>query len=144
MSWEIALRGRLLADADVLALVGRHPDDQAPSIDWTLRREGAPLSALVLQIISDARPQNNDGFDAVWPSRVQLGVLAADRAGVIALREAAICALVPAGEYAAGSGGATQWVWFERARVDLIRDDGGKTTPSFVHRDTVDFIFWHN
>ena len=144
MSWEVALRGRLLDNADVLALVGRHPDDQAPSIDWTLRREGAPIPALVLQTISDSRPQTHDGFDAVWSSRVQLAVLAADRGGVIALRGAAIAALADGGEFAAVSGGSTTWVWFECARVDLIRDDGGKTTPSFVHRDTVDLVLWHN
>jgi hypothetical protein len=136
VSWETALRRRLLDDPAAAALVGTDPDDQGKSIDWTVRRQGAPLPAYVLQVISDPRPQTHDGFDAVRPSRGQVDCLALDRATVVAMREAAIAVLVPAGEFSG--------VWFDRARVDAVRDLGAKTGADFVHRDSIDFIFWHN
>ncbi|WP_454599121.1 hypothetical protein [Qipengyuania sp. SM2507] len=135
MSFEAALRVRLQDDPATEELLGVHPDDEAKSIDWTVRRQGAPLPAIVLETISDPRPQTHDGFDGIRPTRVQVSCLAADKTTAVALREAAIAAMVPAGTFAG--------VQFDRARVDAVRDLGRQTDTGFIHREAIDFIFWH-
>lgn len=133
MNWEQALRQRLLDDPGVAALVGS--DGGIKSIDWTVRRQGAPLPAIVLQLISDPRPQTHDGFDSIRPSRVQMDVIGDDRGAVVALRDAGIAALVLAGTF--------EGIRFDRAKVDSVRDLGRLDNDIFRHRDSVDFIFWH-
>lgn len=135
MSLEEALRKRLQADPGPGALVGVHSEDGGKSVDWTVRRQGAPLPAYVLETITDARPQTHDGFDGIRPTRVQVSCLAANKTAAVALREAAIAALVPAGTFAG--------VQFDRARVDAVRDLGAQTETGFIHREAIDFIFWH-
>lgn len=133
MGFETALRGRLIGDATVGALVGK--EGAIPSIDWTVRRQGAPFPAIVLSLVSDPRPQTHDGPDSIRDSRVQVDVVADDRAGVVALREAVIAALLPAGTFFG--------VQFDRAFVDGVRDRGSQDETRFVHRDSIDFIIWH-
>ncbi len=128
MSWEAATAGRLLDAPAVEQLVGMR-------VDWTVRPQGAPLPAIVLELITDPRPQTHDGDDSIRWSRVRAKCLAETRAGAIALREAVIAALVPAGEF----GG----VWFDNSYVDQVRDLGGDTEIGFVHCDGVDLIIWH-
>jgi len=128
MSWEVAAAGRLLGASAVAILVGQR-------VDWTRRPQGAPLPAVVLELITDPRPQTHDGADSIRWSRVRAKCLAETRAGAIALREAVIAALVPAGEF----GG----VWFDNSYVDQVRDLGGDTETGFVECDGVDFILWH-
>jgi len=134
MSWESAVRDRLIEDAAVAALIGSGSDG-GPSIDWGELRQGAQRPAIELKLVSDRRPTTHDGFDSIRASRVRAMVQAATRAEVAALREAAIAALVPPGSYSG--------VWFDRAEVDLLRDAGGPTATGFVHADSVDFVFWH-
>lgn len=133
MSWDTALPGRLLANETIAELIGR--EDGVASIDWDVRRPGAPVPALVLQIISDARPQNHDGLDGVWWSRVQLRTLANERAMAKALGEAAIAALVPAGEF--------EGTTFLRGFVDAVRGAGEQGETRYLYGDTIDFILWH-
>lgn len=128
MGWEIATAGRLLGAPAVAAIVGT-------GVDWTVRPQGAGLPWIVLELISDPRPQTMDGPDPIRPSRVRVHCMASTRKGAIALREAAIAALVPAGEF----GG----VWFDNSYVDQVRDLGGDTELGFIHRDSIDFIIWH-
>lgn len=128
MSWEVAVTGRLLDAPAVAGLVKKR-------VDWTVREQGAPLPAIVLELISDPRPQTHDGPDSIRWSRVRAKCLAATRAGAIALRNEVIPALVPAGAF----GG----VWFDNSYVDQVRDLGGDTETGFVHCDGVDFILWH-
>lgn len=135
MGWEQALRQRLLDDAAVAGLVGVHPDDGGKSIEWTVRRQGAPLPAVLLQVVSDPRPQTHDGFDSIRTARVRVSVLAATRHEVMVLREAVIVALAEAGDF----GG----VWFDRARIELVFDAGGPSETGFIHRDSIDFNIWH-
>lgn len=136
MTFEGALRTRLLNDAPVMALVGRNPGDNGASIDWKVRRQGSPLPALVLQNISDLMPQTHDGFDAVRPTRVQVKCLGGNATAAIALRKAAIAALTPTGTFSG--------VFFERARIDGSRDLSAQTETGFVHCEAIDFIFRHN
>lgn len=128
MSWETATTGRLLDAPTVAGLVETR-------VDWTVRQQGAPLPAIVLELITDPRPQTHDGADSIRWSRVRAKCLAETRAGAVALREEVIATLVPAGEF----GG----VWFDNSYVDQVRDLGGDTETGFVHCDGVDFILWH-
>mgnify|MGYP001432830325 CR=1 FL=1 len=139
MSWEAALRWRLLNAPAVLALTGTHPDDGLPSIEWGNLRQGAERPAIVLKLVSDTRPVTHDGFDSIRSSRVRASIQAETRADVIALREAAIAALAPAGRF--GATGAQ--VWFDRTGFELLRDIGAPTETGFVHADSVDLIVTH-
>lgn len=139
MSWEVALRWRLLNWPAVAALVGKHPDDELPSIEWGALRQGAERPAIVLKLVSDARPITHDGFDSIRWSRVRASIQASTRSAVIALREAAIAALAPAGTFGPPGG----QIKFDRTEIDLVRDTGGPTDKGFVHADSVDFIVWH-
>ncbi len=133
MSFEKALRTRLIESAPIDALIGK--TSGAPSIDWTVSPQGAADPRIVLTTISDPRPQTHDGPDSIRPTRVQVDVIDADRATVVALREAAIATLMPAGTYSG--------IYFDRAFVDVVQDLGAQGETSFVHRDRIDFIIWH-
>lgn len=133
MSWDTTLPGRLLANEAIAELIGR--EQGVASIDWDVRRPGAPVPALVLQIVTDSRPQNHDGFDGVWPSRVQLRTLALDRMTATSLREAAIAALVEPGEFE----GST----FLRGYVDAVRSAGEQGETRWLFGEIIDFILWH-
>ena len=137
MSWDSTLRGRLLGDATIAATIGSEAG--VASIDWDVRRPNAPLPGIVLQVISDGRPQNHDGFDGVWWSRVQLRTQALDRATATALREAAIATLVEPGEFASDSGVTT----FMRGFVDAVRGATVQSETRTVFGELTDFILWH-
>ena len=125
MSWEQAVARRLLADPGTSALVGKR-------IDWDEREQGSRLPAVVLQLVSDARPQTMDGFDSIRPSRVRVNCLSDDKAQAIVLREATVAALVEAGLF--------DGIWFDRGQIDAVRALGERTDTGFVHREAVDII----
>ncbi len=129
MSWETALVARLMADPAVFALTG-------DNIEWDERAPDAPLPAITLQTITDARPQNNDGFDPFWPTRVQVNCLARTKLEAAAVRDAAIAALVP---YAEQDG-----TIFLRSFVDGGNSDAERTTTGRLCRERTDLIIWHN
>ena len=129
MAWEADLIARLLADATVAGMVG-------DNIEWDERVPGGALPAIVIDLISDPRPQNNDGFDGFRGSRIQLNVHARTKAEAIALRDAAIDVLVPAGVV----GGTT----FLRSFVDNGGSDAEPTDSGRLRREHVDLIIWHN
>lgn len=137
MTWEAALRRRLLADGALSALV-------ADRVFWRLRQQGSALPAVVLTLISDPRPQTLKGFQGNRGSLVQFDCWADGgkdgeentRAEVAALREAVIAAL--AGPF------AQDGVQFSRSMFDPVRDLGEATDTGFVHRDSFDATIWHN
>jgi hypothetical protein len=129
MSWEMGLVTRLLADPDVAALVGEN-------VEWDARTPDGSLPAIMLQTITDARPQTNDGFDDYRPSRVQLNCLAKTKAEATALRDAAIAALVPSA-FAEGTD-------FLRSFVDDGGSDAEQTPTGRICRERTDLIIWHN
>lgn len=139
MSWEFALRWRLLNAAEVTALAGTHPDDGLPSIEWGNLRQGAERPAIVLKLVSDPRPITHEGFDSIRRSRIRVQVQADTRLAVINLREALIAELAPAGRFGPASGE----VWFDHSEFELVRDIGGQTATGFVHADSVDIIVTH-
>lgn len=129
MSWEEDLAARLLGAPAVAALVG-------DGVEWDDFAPDSPLPGIMLQIITDARPQNHDGFDPFWPSRVQLNSLGRTKAEAIAVRDAAIPALVPF----AVQGGTT----FLRSFVDGGGSDAERTPAGRICRERTDLIIWHN
>lgn len=129
MSIEVALRARLLAASAVTAAVGTR-------IDWTQRPQATALPAIVLQVVSDARPQTMKALQEYRPTLVQVDVFAKTRGEVVTIREAAIAAVLPA---------ATQsGVSFRRAMIDSVRDLSTNTDMGFVHRDSIDITLWHD
>jgi len=129
MSWELGLVARLLADPDVAAMVGNN-------VEWDDRAPDAPLPAIMLQTITDDRPQTHDGFDTFRPSRVQLNALARTKAEATALRDLAITALIgPA--YAEGAE-------FLRSFVDGGGSDAERLPTGRICRERCDLIIWHN
>lgn len=129
MSWEEALVERLMRAPSVFSLTERN-------IEWDDRAPDAPLPAITLQTITDARPQNNDGFDSFWPTRVQVNCLAATKRHAAALRNAVIAALVPFAEQ--------DGVTFLRSFVDGGGSDAERLPTGRLCRERTDLIIWHN
>lgn len=129
MSFETALRKRLLDDAAVKAIVSTR-------VDWSLRPQGDPFPAIVLTLVSDDRSQNFGGFNGFRSSRVQIDCYAKDYPTAANLREAVINAVVPAGE--------AQGVEFLRAFINTVLDRGDQTDTGFIHRQLLDITLWHD
>lgn len=129
MSWELGLVARLTADPDVAEMVGAN-------VEWDDLAPDAPLPAITLQTITDARPDTHDGFDEFRPTRVQLNALARTKAEAVAVRDAAIAALIgPA--YAEGAE-------FLRSFVDGGGSDAERLPTGRICRERTDLIIWHN
>jgi hypothetical protein len=128
-----ALTVRANSDPALAALFGDR-------IHWTVRPQGSAYPALVLQEISEQRPEDLDGEAAeMRTARVQVDVLALElakggggkgeaKAGI----EAAIDALRPEAEI--------EDVVFWRAAVDGPRSDGEQTDNGFIYRASADLI----
>jgi hypothetical protein len=86
MDFEGALRARLLAAAPVTEIVGQR-------IYWEERPQNAPLPAITLQYVVDARDQHMGGFQAVQRKLIQIDVWATTYAQKKALKEAVITTL---------------------------------------------------
>jgi len=135
MTFDRALRRRLTGNPTVAGLVGVHPTDGRPSVEWGLLRQGSPHPGVTLALISDPRDETGDGVFSIRPSRVQADCLARDKTTAVALREAVIAALLPSGEFFG--------VWFDRARTDNGRSGAGDIEGVAVMFETIDFIIWH-
>lgn len=129
MTWEPALRRRLLDDAAVAALVGNR-------VDWTQRPQGSAYPAVVLKLVADPRPQHMGGFNGFRSSRVEANVFGRTRPEVVELREAIVAAITPSA--------TRDGVRFDRAIIENIIDRGGDSDTGFIHRDLIDVTIWHN
>lgn len=129
MSWEAAVLARLLQDPDVAALI-------ADRAEWDDRAPDDPLPAIMLQTITDPRPQNHDGFDPFRPTRVQVNCLARTKTEAIALRDLAIAALIPP----AFVGGVS----FLQSFIDGGGSDAERKPTGRICRERTDLIIWHN
>ncbi len=65
---------------------------------WVTRSQSARLPAIVLQVISEDRPQGLDGFDDMRTARVQVGGLSLKYGEGRQVLEAAIATLMPAAQ----------------------------------------------
>lgn len=128
MSMETALRSRLKDNAGVAAITGQ--------IHWSVRPQGSALPAIVLTGVADDRAQHFNGLAGYRSTRIQVDCYAASKAQAVALREAAIAALLP-GETKSG-------VTFLRSFVNTVLDRGDQTETGFVHREMIDLTCWHN
>lgn len=129
MDFQTGLRARLLADSTVSGLVGTR-------VYWMQRPQNSGLPAIVLQTISDPRPDHLKGFDGARETRVQCDCWAEGYGAALALGRSAIAALK--------SPQTISEKRFGNARVDAMRDlsetaAGGET----IHRQSVDFLIWH-
>lgn len=129
MSWEVDLAARLLNAPAVSAIAGDR-------IEWDDLAPDSLLPALMLQTITDARPQNHDGFDPFWPTRVQFNSVARTKTEAVALLEAAIAVVIPF----AVQGSTT----FLRSFVDGGGSDAERTATGRRNRARSDLIIWHN
>ncbi|MGB3844307.1 MAG: DUF3168 domain-containing protein [Sphingopyxis sp.] len=128
---KIALRARLLGASPVTDIAGE------TGVDWGPRPQGTPYPWLGLKVISSSRPQHYKGFVGLRQTRVQLDCMALDEAEAVALREAAIAAIVPAGSY--------HGTKFQRGFIENVRDLGADSgADGFVHRECIDALIWHN
>jgi hypothetical protein len=103
-------------------------------IYWVERPQSSALPSVTLQIISDLRPQHLKGFDELRDTRVQIDCWGKNYAEAVAVKEAALAALVP--ENTANS------IRFDRAIVDGERDLGEMAGTTFIHRASVDLVVW--
>ena len=128
--WGEAVVGRLTADQAVAQLVGDR-------VDWTRRPQDDGYPAIVLQTISDPRPDHFTGAQGFRPSRLQLDAYSTESAGeATRIAEAAIDALRPPDDNAFG-------IRFDRAGVDGPTDGGDQLDTVYVYWARVDFLLWH-
>ena len=126
---ETQLRTRLKNDAAVAAIVGTR-------IDWGVRPQGSAYPSIVLNIVSDERPQHMAGNIDARGTLVQIDCYGATRAQVAGLREAVISAITPAATVAP--------VTFFRSFVQNVRSMDANTDTGLVFRDSVDVQVWHS
>ncbi len=129
MDWQQALANRLIQHAATAAIAGNR-------WDWDEREQTSALPGGVLELVSDPRPQHLAGFHSRRQSRVQVNCQAFSRAQAIALREAAIAALVPAGVF--------DGITFGRAMIENVIGDAEKTEGGRVFRQRFDLLVMHD
>lgn len=126
MDLSVALLKRLDDDMAVTALVGSRKY-------WVARNQSAPLPAIVMQVISEERPQDLDGFEDLKTARVQVAALATKYSEARQLLEAAILALLPEADVGT--------VLFWEASVEGPRDTAEDVAGTgLVHRPIADLI----
>ena len=126
MDLASALLKRLDDATAVTALVGTRKH-------WVARSQGDPLPAIVLQVISEDRPQHLKGFENMRTARVQVGALALKYGQARQVLEAAVAALTPPA--------IVENVHFWRASVEGPRDTSEEITGvGIVHRPIADLM----
>jgi hypothetical protein len=140
---EIATRLRLQAIPALVALVG-------PRIDWGFRPE-PEVPALVLEIVSDPRPDHFKGAQGLRQTRVQVDAWAADRLTAKRVAQLAMNGLRPAAVIDLPAEGEPGWieglapgVRFERSTAEgpELGTFPGATPNSIVHRARFDLLTW--
>lgn len=123
-----ALRARLIAAGPVNALVGS-------KVYWSIAPQAAALPYIVLQTISDERPQHLAGYNGARSPRVQCDCFATTYAAARDLAEKVIAAVATP----ATVGG----VQFGRVKAEGPRDLGEDTSSGFIHRASLDLLVEH-
>lgn len=129
MTWETALRSRLLDDSAVAAIVGTE-------IAFALAPQKWLPPFIVITVITDDRPVDLDGFVATRASTVQFDCYAPSYSVAAEMREAVIAAIHPAGTY--------NTVAFAGAFIDGVRASIENTSTSPIHRISIDAQVWHS
>ena len=123
-----ALRARLIADADVTAVVGT-------KVYWGVVPQATALPYIRLQTISDPRDEHLKGYDGARVTRVQADCFAASYGTARGLAEDVIIAVA----LPETSGG----VQFGRVKAEGPRDLGEDTANGYVHRASLDLLVEH-
>lgn len=131
MNWQEALTQRLLDDAAVTDIVGTR-------VRWDVADQKDAPPYLILTVISDPRPRHMEGGQGFRPSLVQIAAYhGGNKAGAMALREAAIDALA--------AGGVFDGVRFDPLRVDDVRSDYERISGTEQRwREDVDITLYHD
>ncbi|XUU60643.1 hypothetical protein ACRAQ6_13950 [Erythrobacter sp. HA6-11] len=129
MDWQQALALRLIEDGATSAIA-------ADRWDWDEREQTTKLPCGVLRLVSDPRPQHLAGFVSRRESRVQVNCEATDRDTAIALREAAIAAVVP--------GGTFNGIGFGRGMIENVFGDAEPSESGRIFRQRFDLLVMHD
>lgn len=125
MSFEVKLRGRVKSWL---------PAGSTASVEWGKRPQGR-FPAIVLTTVALPVERHMTGANGWRRARVQIDVMALDKATVVTLREAIVAGALQAETVGGVQFGAVQGV----SIADLSEDADGE----FVFRDMIDAIFWH-
>lgn len=128
MSFESALRTRLLADPFVGPMVG-------PRVHWRRRPQNGALPAIVLTIVADPRPQHLDGFHSLRATRVQAECYAWSDEEARELRDAVIPVLAAKAD--------AEDTRFDTGVINNTMDRGEDTSAGFVDCQLIDASLWH-
>lgn len=128
MDMEGALRARLLAAAPVTSVAGTR-------IYWMSRPQGALLPAIVLQGGRSAeREQHLKGLNDLQFARVQVDSLALSFAAALALKNAAIAALIEEN--------TSNGIQFNHATIEDISPFVERTETAEIHALRFDALFY--
>lgn len=104
---------------------------------WLFRPQGSTLPAVVMQLISEDRPQHLKGFEDMRTGRVQVSALSQDYGQAKQILEAAIAVLVPSASVTIN----TMTVDFWRSSLDGTRDTSEEVAGiGLVHRPLTDLF----
>lgn len=117
-----ALRSRLLTGDGMAALVSNR-------VDWDERPQGKPLPAITLQVVTDPDEQTYEGPQILRSTLVQMDIWAIDRATTVAIKKAALPAILPAIRMDA--------IRFEQSFVSDSQDTTETATVSSIGTSTV-------
>ena len=124
------------------ALVRRLQDDPAVAalvrakIHWVIVPQTADLPFVRMQVISDPRPQDLDGYVSARETRVQIDCFAASHAVSQKIAETIIDATAEPNTVAG--------VVFGRVAAEGPRDLGEDVPgKGFIHRASLDLLVWH-
>ncbi len=129
MAFEEALAKRLLDDAEIATLVGSR-------VEWEEREQSGGLPAILLELVSDPRPVNLDGFVGLRETRVTITCFASGAKAARNLRERVIAVLAPPA--------ALLDVQFSRSFFELVRAGVQRGGVAPVHKGMIDALIWHS
>lgn len=129
MAFEEALAKRLMDDAAIGALVGTR-------VEWEEREQSGGIPAILLELISDPRPVDLDGFLGLRETRVTITCFAANVKVARDLREMVIAVLAPPA--------LVLDVQFGRSFFDLVRAGVQRGGVATVHKGMIDALIWHS
>lgn len=129
MAFEEALAKRLMDDAAIGALVGTR-------VEWEEREQSGGIPAILLELISDPRPVDLDGFMGQRETRVTITCFATNAKVARDLREMVIAVLAPPE--------LVLDVQFGRSFFDLVRAGVQRGGVATVHKGMIDALIWHS
>lgn len=142
--WGASLVGRLEARAALAALLA----GGGGGIDWNTRPEDRGKRSVVLQTVSDPRPDHYGGAQGLRWTRVQADCWSAHSADEAARIAEEVIAAVRPDPGTDGADDAGAWVQdgvqFQRPEIDGPVDSGEQGEVLYQHRSRLDLLLWHS